>query len=632
MILELVVSLITLACIILFVVWLAMQPQKRILRIAMPVFLVSFTIIYLFYLIAKLVPDDPAFGIPAAFSAFVETFGSFTNGVAYSDIAESDRVINVFGPFWFETLFWALHMLVIITLAISGFAVFGRKLMDKIRLRLYIARRAKNIYFIFGDTEGALIFGKNVAESDPKAFLVYFSDEYNDELRERIADFGGALIETSKKTREKYERLADRVAPQNKLVFEGLEKPLVNNCSVADLLARKVIRDNAPYKVMLRDNDANNDYKSRFPETPYAALIVGFGELGRACLKQLIVSAQLTVNGTKPKFYVINRNPIAFQRFQIENPDISRCADIQFIPGDVFSFQCRDAITSAVDCKEAPLRQVYVCSAPVVVSSFRESEAALDRLRDAKNFLVDILSRQGFFKDETSFAERGAVSAETDCRIDANASTNAKRPKLVVAPSIEETDIWTPEIILNKSLDRRAIYLSGYRKLKNNQNATFNDYLKRWSNPKKKEFHRDSSRAAADFLDAYYALLGIEKRGEEGANEFISILEKDGDALEALGQIEHNRWAAFHFCNGYSPMSEEEFVERISYSLSYPDETFRPQQDFVKKTHAALIPWEKLPEIEHAYAKIDERIRNGEATLQDYNKNNVILASRFVDV
>lgn len=110
MILEFIISIITLACIIVFVVWLAMQPQSRILKIVVPVCLISFSITHLFYLVARLIPDDPAFWVPAAFSAFVETFGSFTNGVAHSDIAELDRVIDIFGLFWLETLFWALHI------------------------------------------------------------------------------------------------------------------------------------------------------------------------------------------------------------------------------------------------------------------------------------------------------------------------------------------------------------------------------------------------------------------------------------------------------------------------------------------------------------------------------------------
>lgn len=125
MILELIVSAVTLAFIVAFIVWLRLLPQKEILKKAVPLCVVSFMIIYVFYLVARLAPGDPVFGVPAALAAFVETFGSFTNGVAYSDIAGSQRVIRVFGIFWFETLFWALHMLVLVTLAISGFAVFG---------------------------------------------------------------------------------------------------------------------------------------------------------------------------------------------------------------------------------------------------------------------------------------------------------------------------------------------------------------------------------------------------------------------------------------------------------------------------------------------------------------------------
>lgn len=634
MILEIIISFITLVCIIAFVVWLAMQPQKRILEIAVPTFIVSFAIIYAFYLLAYLVPDEPIFGIPAAFSAFVETFGSFTNGVAYSDVAESDEVTKVFGAFWFETLFWALHMFVIISIAISGFAVFGRKLMDKVRYNLHLCfskgDHAKDIYFIFGDSEGALVFGKNLVERgrsgklvslgseshyrNRKPFVVYFSNEYTEDLRERIADFGGALIEVNEDTREVQLKKAERINPQNVIKFEGLVRPTVNGYDIAELLARKVVKANPPYKSMFpEDGDQQTSPSLRIPERPYAAIVIGFGELGRECLRQLIMSSQLTLNGTKPKFRVISRNGVSFDRFCLENPSIGMCADIEFIEADIFSFEAANAINEAVNDDSAPLRQVYVCCAPVQTTTPEEGEIFREKNREIIRYLSELLKQIG--PDSQEWLE--------------------KIDRMFVTPCVKEADIWTPEIILHRELDRRAIALNGsycgndVSKEEANLsiwNGERDSVTDEWISEPTSELDKDSSRASADFMEAFYALLGIDPSNTNAKSAYDAMLKNTG-VLNALAQIEHSRWMAFYCSHGFSPMDITTFRKRANDHTSFTNGD-KPHSDTRRKTHPCLVSWEELPELDPIYAIY----KTNEKPLQKKDEESPRNANKFVGI
>lgn len=622
MLLEFIISLITLAFIVAFVVWLAMLPQKRILTIAVPVCLIGFAVIYAFYLVAYLVPDEPVFGIPAAFSAFVETFGSFTNGVAYSDVAESDRVMEVFSVFWFETLFWALHMLVIICLAITGFAVFGRKFMDRVRFELhmlqyrlqgYSIEKPAPLYAIFGDTEGALLFGKKLSEDEPKAFIVYFSDEYNEELRERIADFRGALIEVNGDSQNRYRDKVKRVALQHVVTFGGVTRPNVNGYSIADLLARKVVKDHAPYKRMFDvPARAYENPLDRIPTHPYAAIVVGFGELGRACLKQLIMASQFTLNGTKPKFYVIDRASVSFDRFLIENPHVDECADIEFLEADVFSFEAAMVIDAAAHDEEAALRHIYVCCSPVQAANPEERTVFHDRNTEIIHYLEGVLGRAGCGDDESL---KG----------------------MFVTPCVDDTEIWTPEIVLHKELDKRAITLNGW--YWDDSHDPNPEDMGRYALDKKRwygdgedltracDLDMDSSRAAADFMEAYYALVGIDEKEEGGRERYRAAIE-DERLLEALARIEHNRWAAFHYCNGFSCMDIETFKERAKQGKSAFKGNDKPHRDMANKLHPCLIPWDELSKLDETYILYDPKKKT--KSLQACDMDCPKLVSSFV--
>lgn len=620
MYLELAVSAITLLGIVGFIIWLCLQPQKRILEIAVPLCVISFMIIYVFYLVARLAPGNPVFGIPAALAAFVETFGSFTNGVAYSDIAGSQRVIRLFGTFWFETLFWALHMLVIVTLAISGFAVFGRRLMDRVRVRLAEAVGKRDIYYIFGDSEGALLFGENLASGRHETLIVYFSEDYSEVLRERIASFGGALIELSKDASSNYLARIEAKHPERLVVFSGTNNPCVNGTPIAELLARKVVSDHAPFKVMCDSCGAESGRTLKIPQKPYSAMIVGFGEIGQACLKQLIMTSQLSPTGETPVFHIVGRNPISYEKFLIEHPAIHNCARIKFYPEDANSLKCCELLKVLLNDANAPLRNIYVCCTSFDEASHSESHG-LRINKSIRRHLIGVIERNGL-------------------------KTRDEIERMFVMPSVEETEIWTPQILLHHELDERAIHLNGYYCLneadKQKDVNEFRDYFQRqWFGSMNlpaaqregaSSLHKRSSRAAADFMEAYFFLLGIDPREPDSRKRFNALIGELPEVLEPLGRIEHYRWCAFLYCMGYEPMDEMVFLRRVKEipKNAEKEPSPKPQDDGIRKQHACLTTWEALPILDAIYIDNGPVYARNRTCFQVNDIENVRLAGRLI--
>ena len=98
-------------------------------------------------------------------------------------------------------------------------------------------------------------------------------------------------------------------------------------------------------------------------------------------------------------------------------------------------------------------------------------------------------------------------------------------------------------------------------------------------------FSKASSRASADFTPALIRSLS-SSREEILADGW----KPSSEQLRNLGETEHRRWCAFHYSMGYRPMSREEMKHRARLGL-------RVSKDQETRSHACLIPWEKLDEL-----------------------------------
>lgn len=72
MLAEFLIGCLTVAVLILFTAWMVMKPQKSVLRVAVPVFIISFTCVFVFFFLARLGGSDPLYGIQMLFPPWLQ--------------------------------------------------------------------------------------------------------------------------------------------------------------------------------------------------------------------------------------------------------------------------------------------------------------------------------------------------------------------------------------------------------------------------------------------------------------------------------------------------------------------------------------------------------------------------------
>ena len=150
--------------------------------------------------------------------------------------------------------------------------------------------------------------------------------------------------------------------------------------------------------------------------------------------------------------------------------------------------------------------------------------------------------------------------------------------------------LYNQAIVSGEAMDRRAKELNQHYCGNNGKTAEENwitcDY-----------FNRLSSEAAADFVPAFLHMVGKTK--EDVLKNGLMLTKKQE---ETLYRTEHERWCAFLFAHRYQTMSIEEWNARAEL---YKREKAEKGYSNIKigknrhdRTHACLIPWEELPELD----------------------------------
>ena len=108
-------------------------------------------------------------------------------------------------------------------------------------------------------------------------------------------------------------------------------------------------------------------------------------------------------------------------------------------------------------------------------------------------------------------------------------------------------------------------------------------------------FSKMSSRASAEFIPALIKASGStpEEIKEKG-------WDLDEESMAVLGEMEHLRWCAFHFANGYSTMSEAEFLRNTEQYMHCREKGLplpRISKNTEMRTHACLIPYDELDKL-----------------------------------
>ena len=338
----------------------------------------------------------------------------------------------------------------------------------------------------------------------------------------------------------------------------------------AELVARLLIHKYPPCEQIRFDGQGR-------AEENFEALIIGFGQIGQSVLRSLVMNGQFVGSTFRCNVFAPN------------------CADVS----GFLTSTCRDLL-------------------PHYDIQFHSCDARSNRMYDflAKNartlkYIAVCTGNEGLNQEIT--ADLLQYFQWLECEIPVYQCSHRGIQRSTNAALLsDETDLYTPEILRYEKIDRMAMSVNQFYHAGSEKTALENwmecDY-----------FSRMSCRAAADFFPAVLRSAGMEEERvlEQG-------FRPEGELLETLGQMEHLRWCAFHHCMGYTVMDSEEYGRRADEYRAQmargEKPTIRIGKNTVARTHACLIPWEKLD----ALSEQENAITGGKVDYKYLDMQNVL--------
>lgn len=526
----------------------------------------------------------------AVLKALLAVCSSFVGGNEYSSIAAAPLMQSV----WMQILcnFIRLCALYVTTSAVVT-AISAEALK---KFRLWVARRGK-LNLIFGVTKDSVDFGKELLQTK-NGSVVFIAEEVDSAKSAAIAKAGCVLrsddhaleadvkflksIGFRRKNRAvtlyaldpnpaenlKYalkilHSLEEKEADPKflRLVIQGQEETAVNQLQASSekygfgfvtvvnepqMTARLLTMEYPPCKTISFDKNgkATEDFEM---------LLVGFGQVGQAVLKSLIMNGQFA--GSRFRAAVFSPDCKAEDgNFSHRFRQIFKEYDVTFYEHDARSNQMYDYL----ETHGTTLKYVAVCTG----SKKLNREIAEDLTAYLLNLGLTVPVYQ---------CSRGGVEF---CHPNGAAVTHK---------------IYRCNLLCTHNLDAMAMIVNHRYQSSSEKTA-----LEHWMECD--YFNRQSNRATADFVPSFLYAVGKSKK---------EVLEGDWKLskkqLENLAITEHLRWCAFHFCMGFSPMTQKEMQKRgkaYRKQLEKGEEpSIRVSKNLSGRTHACLVPWEKLEEV-----------------------------------
>lgn len=183
-----------------------------------------------------------------------------------------------------------------------------------------------------------------------------------------------------------------------------------------------------------------------------------------------------------------------------------------------------------------------------------------------------------------------------------------------------EYKLYCADLICNNKLDQKAMILNHKY-----QSPTNKTPLQSWMECD--YFSRLSCRAATDFIPA---ILCAAKKDFNQVR--VNGWNLTNEQVENLSRTEHLRWCAFHYCMGFSTMDDAEFDERANIYqnqiLQDGKATIRIGKNMISRTHACLISWEELDKL----SKKESSIVGKEINYKKMDTNNIMSIPQILKI
>lgn len=495
---------------------------------------------------------------------------------------------------WMLLTFWLLHLLAFYMTAGAAIVSVGAEALKK--LRLWMARRGQ-MNLIYGVNADSLELGKELVLN--KNSVVIFVDGKPDASLAATATAAGCVVRSDgaalsadpkflrgigigpkrhvtiyalskdstanlgfAQTCLKSFQVRQLPAHQLRLVILGQEDTAISQLQVtentygygfvsavneADLAARLLVRSYPPCDCIRFDENcaATEDFE---------ALIVGFGKMGQAVLKRIVMNARFEGSRFRAAVFAPDCQHVTGY-FSCHYEALLANYDITFQPCDARSRQMFDYLRS----RGKYLKYVAICTGN-------------DKLNhEIAGELTAYFRQMGIRVPVYACSYHGVKSYGTDGEV------------------VRTHKLYRAELLSQDCLDRMAMVINQSYHAGSGRTALENwmvcDY-----------FSRQSCRASADFMGAMLRAAG---KTDSEAQEDWNFTPKQ---LENLSRTEHHRWCAFHYCMGFSPMTQEEFDARSAeYRRQLATDgkaTIRIAKNLPGLTHACLTDWDGLKELD----------------------------------
>jgi len=614
---------------------------RRHKRIILPV-CVIFVLIGLGIYIAGFLSSDNGFtGNP--FIAVVRGILSVMSMLSFKN--EYGALAGIKGTAWLtkniymQILFWLCHIAALILLQAAIITLFGRALIDNLRLRAGFHRE---IYIIKGCNDYALMLGANISfhdnlrnSPDSKRLVLFLLNKEDDEKKiQNKTDYFNGVVKIlnsknnlshflkeaglGKRRGRKYKiilaqddistpfdtRLIVKYAKEknvdpkddnldiyalassewNKEEIESIAHEKENGKRKYPYTIHIVNEKNLLIRQMIEKHPPFEcpalNFKNGIAAYDFTVLILGFGSVGQAALLYLVRNGQFM--GSFMRAVIVDKNIEKLRDgFLHRYSALPLCCNMEFKNIDVQSEKFYTLLNENNNTNYAVI---------ALNSDEINKQTALDmRLHYARK------------KNQLPFI---AVLDEKSL------PNNAEHDNKIFTFGCRE-EIFKESIIIQEKTDRMAKAVNNvYMGLYGGQSWHELDW-----------FAQESSRASADYIPAMLKLANTNEKDATAKN----ALTTDSVLAETLAQTEHLRWNAFHAAMGYCTISIDEMRKR--YETYSGERNTRAHLDYCRrdvilKQHCCLVTWDELDKVNEAYCELARLANDKKEEKRDFKEND----------
>ncbi len=357
--------------------------------------------------------------------------------------------------------------------------------------------------------------------------------------------------------------------------LEGLFHQSLSGLSAAATTNLINLPEIASRQLISKFNPVNwitKDTQQALASEGFTAMVIGFGQTGRAVLKKLIEFGHFP--GVEFNAIVVDKDiQQKIGRFEACFPGLFPNYNIEFVetgPGREEFYHLIKQHANKLD---------------YIVLTLGDDSLNINTATDIQQFLLKLTGKRILIiaqvKDDTNYNLLFDLSMQVGIAIFGRGK-----------------DIFTENIIVRGEMEKTAKKIHDYYNLKMDEGK------KRRSWSELSLIKQVSNISAANHIYTKLTLSGItvdDVKQFATSTEFVNFLGKE--RIMNLAKVEHLRWNAVHFSNGWN-----------TWELSETPENATCNNDKMRKLHACLVAWEDL-------IPVSERFKED---YYKYDKENVI--------